>query len=160
MYHFDMIPPRPSKDLPPPRKANVIRISPNMVWDCVDEIHAYVLRAEPGAKLISVREVKRYECTLELPLDRVGKLPDMCHDTRLYSFPDEKAMDKFKVKFHPGLPILAKWKCKFCQGWHQWATASTDTNGGSSAGAFTVGAYLRRLMNKTAVEGSIKTYER
>lgn len=154
-----MIPPRPSKQSAPPARKRTMCITPNIAWASMDDIEAHV-QIIPGAKLISVREVTRYECTIELRVDDRVTQPPLCHIARLWSFKDEKAADKFKESNCPGLPILARWKCNHCQCYHQWCTAPGDTNGGIKSGSFTISNYLRKLIDDTAIKGTIKTYER
>jgi hypothetical protein len=133
-------------------------ISPQLTWDCMEELNKYMQTVHPGARLIAVREVKRFECTLELP-PIIDKVPPLCAIARLWSFKDEKTAAAFNNS-NGHLPILAQWKCRHCNCFHYWTASETGNNGECLAGAFKISPYLRGLINDTSVTGTVKTYER
>jgi len=62
-----MIPPRPSKDLPPPRK-RMIQIEPNMCWDCEEEMVKWLNNNIKDWEMVQIRKVERIVCIVERPM--------------------------------------------------------------------------------------------
>lgn len=60
--------------------------------------------------------------------------PQICIVANLPAFETEAQAIKFNSSDHP-LPVLARWQCKACEGWHYWSTLHTDSNGAFKAGA-------------------------
>ncbi len=60
--------------------------------------------------------------------------PPICIQANLPAFPTESAAREFNDA-HGHLPVLTRWECKACGGWHHWTTAPTDSNGAFKGGA-------------------------
>lgn len=63
--------------------------------------------------------------------------PAICVLANLPSFETWKqAADYLEQQCGGHMPVRAKWECSYCKGWHFWATAPTDSNGGCLAGSW------------------------
>jgi hypothetical protein len=71
--------------------------------------------------------------------------PPICIVANLPAFPTLAASREFNDA-HGHLPVLARWECKACGGWHHFtAGARPDTNGNSKSGAMDVPPRIAKL---------------
>jgi len=156
-----MIPPRPSRPLPAPKRKQEIIIEPNQIFVSIEDAELWAQTNIPGGFIKEIVEVKGFRCKVIPPAKQLAEFPNICQEARLYSFKTEKELEKFNEGHCGHLPILAKWECKFCFCWHYWGTAATDTNGGCLSGSFRIKPYLQKLIERTIKAGTLaKTFER
>jgi len=80
--------------------------------------------------------------------------PKICIVANLPAFETEADAMQFNGGEHP-LPVLARWQCQSCGGWHYWSTSRTDSNGAFKGGAEALPPRIAKLalgwgMRKTA----------
>jgi len=155
----DSPPPRMEKDSPPPRRTKAT-IQPNVYFESMEHIEHWLKWNIPDGRIVKTWVVEKLQCLVETDGLKVVKMPMLCSKTQLPAFETQKDMDKFHES-NGHLPMLAKWECRHCRCFHYWSTAPTDTNGGASAGAFTISPYLRRLIDESKKQGGYyMTFER
>ena len=79
--------------------------------------------------------------------------PQICIVANLPAFETESAGIAFNNKSH--LPVLARWQCKACGGWHHWATSRTDSNGAFKGGADTVPPRIAKMALGWGMRGTV-----
>ena len=80
--------------------------------------------------------------------------PQICLLTNLPSFTTWEAASGYLEHQCGGhSPVRVKWQCEGCSGWHFWATAPTDSNGGSLAGSW----HACGLFSKPTQSAAIQT---
>ena len=70
--------------------------------------------------------------------------PHICSIVNLPAFETEREAQAFNDA-HGHLPVMVRWRCKACGGWHHWTTAPTDSNGAYKAGAEAVPSRISKL---------------
>ena len=78
---------------------------------------------------------------LDPPRGKGGPL--ICLVANLPAFPSESASIAFNNESH--LPVLARWQCPACGGWHHWTTSRTDSNGAFKGGASEIPPRIAKL---------------
>lgn len=135
-------------------------MEPNNAFRSIEEIQAWIQINIPGGEVLETYEVKMFRCKIALPEKSLKEQPNICPHTNLFIFETESKLNKFNDEQCGHLPMVSKWECKHCSGFHYWSTASTDTNGGYLGGSFKITPYLRKLIDNTAKYGTVKTFER
>jgi hypothetical protein len=88
------------------------------------------------------------------PAPRFKGCPPVCLEANLPSHETEAASLKFNTTVgaeHPA-PVLVRWKCRHCGGWHHWPTAHTDNSGSFKGGADVVPAHVKKLVRDSDPE--------
>lgn len=75
--------------------------------------------------------------------------PGICRETNLLAFTTPKEADVFLESLGGHIPTLANWECKCCGHHHFWATAPTDTGGGSLSGSTVLPTAIAELVKRT-----------
>lgn len=69
----------------------------------------------------------------------ISEMPPMCELVWLPTFESEEASQKWNgSNGKEPYPVLARWHCAHCGGWHHWSGAETGNNGERLAGSFAI----------------------
>jgi hypothetical protein len=124
---------------------------PNQVFADEAEMHQWLQVNVPGAVVLKTWKVERICCQVKY-WPRTLQLPKLCAASNLYSFPDWKSAEKFNDD-NGHFPILARWRCRVCQGWHYWSMlVHSNSSGELPAGATVeVPDRIKQLIRQTAL---------
>ena len=128
--------PKPSAK---PVSRNALKLSPNILFDSLEEINKWIQTSYPGQdiKLLKTFPVTKIRCEIEIPHYHLH-IP-ICGITNFLSFKTWKKAEEFiKIQLAGHIAIGEKWECKFCEGWHFYGTTDrTNSDGKFRTGIMT-----------------------
>ena len=72
--------------------------------------------------------------------------PEMCESANLPAFESKPAADAWIEQNCPGVSVLAMWQCRECAQWHFWASAHSDSYGGTLSGSHVIPMRIQKLI--------------
>lgn len=135
------IPPPKKKSLPPAKYKraepiqNGLRFQPNILLESESEILKWIDVSYPGRKARLIKTWKVNMIAFQIEVKHIPINSTICPFSKLISFKTWKDADEFNNKECGHIPILEKWECVHCKGWHYWGAGShPDSNGAFKSG--------------------------